>query len=484
MKLKKISLKFFSVIVLFCNIYSGSIYAQNKHATGLLFDSISYNKIETVSRALKFNEPNQSSYSLKQFCPIPGDQGSIGTCSSWATGYAAMTIAYAIQNDITDKGIITKNAKSAMYLYNQIGNTQTCSGSFIEKNLAICKSKGDCDFLDFHPTECQINPNYNHHNKANQCKIQEYFTLFQFPSFKNANQKLSAVINCINSKKPIVVSLNLYESFHGLKIDGIYAPKTSEKKDDPHAVCMIGYDNISRQFEFINSWGTEWGNKGFFKMSYDDFIRDCNEAYQFSLAKNINSENVLKGSFQLLNFTKIDNNTGWPEFSIAPTTSIKKGMYTLIRNVKKDEFFRLKAKNLTADSYVYVLTLKPNLKAEILFPLNYGQNNTNEPVDIPLITSSLTTIELPYDLNNGYTTDQKGEDYLCILFSKNRILNLETLIKKLENTIDIGTWLNHSFGSDLISAEYIDYDNGEMSFSTKPYSKGNIVPIILKVNVN
>jgi hypothetical protein len=452
-----------------------------KYNTGLLFDSASYNKIETVSRALKFNESNRSSYSLKQYCPKPGDQNPLGTCTSWATGYAAMTISYAIYNDITDKDIITKNAKSAMYLYNQIGNTQTCSGSFIEKNLEICKSKGDCDFLDFHPNECQISPGYNHHIKANQFKIKDYNTLF--PLIASSNQKLSAVINSLNANKPVLVSLHTCgESLNNVKSDGIYIP--NQKYSSYHAVCLIGYDNILRQFEFINSWGPDWGNKGFFKMSYDDFIRDCNGAYQFSVSGNINKSNILKGSFQLLNFTKINNSTGWPEFTIASTTTIKKGVYSLSKNVHKDEFFRLKAKNLTTDSYVYILTLKPNHKAEILFPLNYSQNQTGKPLDIPLISSSDAIIELPEDINNGYTTDQKGEDYMCILFCKNRIFNLDNLIKKLENSKDILTWLNNSFGSDLISSDNIDYVNGEMSFSTKPNSKGNIVPIILKVNVN
>ena len=480
MKSKKVIFIIVKAIFLFFNLFPGSIYSQKKFTTGLLFDSSSYNNLETVSRALKFNEPNKSTYSLKKYCPSPGNQNPLGTCASWATGYAAMTIAYAIQNEILNKNLITKNAKSAMYLYNQIGNTQTCSGSFIEKNLEICKLKGDCDFLDFHPTECQISPDYNHHIKANQFRIKDYYTLF--PLLASSNQKISAVINSLNSNKPVLVSLHVCESLDNVKKDGIYIP--NQIYSGYHAVCMIGYDNILRQFEFINSGGAEWGNNGFFKMSYDDFARDCQGAYQFSLVKNNNSDNVLKGSFQLLNFTKIDNNTGWPEFTTASTTLIKKGMYSLSRNVKKNEFFRLKAKNLTSDSYVYILTLKPNHKAEILFPLNYSQNNGDSLVDIPLITSTDATIELPEDINNGYTTDQSGEDYMCILFSRNRIQNIDQQIKMLENSKDIWTWLNNSFGSDLISSDYIDYVNEEMSFSTKSYSKGNIVPIILKVNVN
>jgi hypothetical protein len=184
-----------------------------------------------------------------------------------------------------------------------------------------------------------------------------------------------------------------------------------------------------------------------------------------------------------LNFTKIDNNTGWPEFAIAPTNSIKKGVYTLSRNVKKDEFFRLKAKNLTADSYVYILTLKPNRKAEILFPLSYSNKKIDGILDIPFISSSNTTIELPEDPNNGYTTDQKGEDVLCILFSKKRINNLDVSIKNLERVGDVYSWLENLFGADLIKPGYLDYTPGEMTFSTKPVYKGSIVPIILKVNV-
>jgi hypothetical protein len=207
-------------------------------------------------------------------------------------------------------------------------------------------------------------------------------------------------------------------------------------------------------------------------------------AFQFVLVKNKNSEKILKGSFQLLNFTKINNKTGWPEFSAVTTSFLKKGVYSLSKNVKKDEFFRLKAKDLTVDTYIYVLSYKPNRKAEILFPLNYSKSKNDSIVDIPLVTNSDATIELPEDINNGYSTDQIGEDYMCILFSKSKILNLDKLIKNIENSNSILTWLDESFGNDLIHSDQIDYANGEMSFSSKSNSKGNIVPIILKVNVN
>jgi C1A family cysteine protease len=36
-----------------------------------------------------------------------------------------------------------------------------------------------------------------------------------------------------------------------------------------HAVMAVGYDDEKKHFIIQNSWGTEWGDKGFFYMPYD-----------------------------------------------------------------------------------------------------------------------------------------------------------------------------------------------------------------------
>jgi C1A family cysteine protease len=30
-----------------------------------------------------------------------------------------------------------------------------------------------------------------------------------------------------------------------------------------HAICVVGYDDNSSWFKFKNSWGEEWGDKGY-----------------------------------------------------------------------------------------------------------------------------------------------------------------------------------------------------------------------------
>ena len=47
-----------------------------------------------------------------------------------------------------------------------------------------------------------------------------------------------------------------------------------------HAVLCVGYDDVDKQFLVLNSWGREWGMKGYFSMPYrylldPDLTRDC-----------------------------------------------------------------------------------------------------------------------------------------------------------------------------------------------------------------
>lgn len=40
-----------------------------------------------------------------------------------------------------------------------------------------------------------------------------------------------------------------------------------------HAMLLVGYDDAARAFLVRNSWGTQWGNQGYFHMSYDTFTQ-------------------------------------------------------------------------------------------------------------------------------------------------------------------------------------------------------------------
>ena len=46
-------------------------------------------------------------------------------------------------------------------------------------------------------------------------------------------------------------------------------PNRSEQLLGGHAVVCVGYDDKSQRFICRNSWGTSWGDKGYFYMPYN-----------------------------------------------------------------------------------------------------------------------------------------------------------------------------------------------------------------------
>ena len=61
--------------------------------------------------------------------------------------------------------------------------------------------------------------------------------------------------------------MNVTASFNTVGSTGYYNPLPGEENLGGHALCVIGYDDQAKRFEIINSWGTGWGNNGFFTIS-------------------------------------------------------------------------------------------------------------------------------------------------------------------------------------------------------------------------
>ena len=91
---------------------------------------------------------------------------------------------------------------------------------------------------------------------------------------------------------------------------------------------------------------------------------------------------------------------------------------------------------------------------------------------------------MPQNLENAYSTDQKGDDILCILYSNKRIEDLDKKILTIKNfSGNIWEWLNSAFKNEIVNENYYKYNTFEMGFNSNDKFIGNIVPLILKVKV-
>jgi C1A family cysteine protease len=182
-------------------------------------------------------------------------------------------------------------------------------------------------------------------------------------------------------KGPLVTTLTVYEDFL-VYSSGIYK-SVSKKSVGGHAVSLVGFNDEGRYWIVRNSWGNDWGENGFIRVSYDDKsgIADSTWAYQttaednyisiqspsgheyvsgqkniqVALAKPAPSEVVIKGDTDAVNVVACESAKANCELSV-DTTSLKDGRYEVYAksNSKKSqvrEFFVVNHEPTTTISF-------------------------------------------------------------------------------------------------------------------------------------
>jgi C1A family cysteine protease len=83
---------------------------------------------------------------------------------------------------------------------------------------------------------------------------------------------------CLAEGYPFVFGFSVYEAFESDEVartGKLNLPEPSEKKQlGGHAVMAAGYDDSAERVLVRNSWGADWGIKGYFTMPYDYISND------------------------------------------------------------------------------------------------------------------------------------------------------------------------------------------------------------------
>lgn len=94
-------------------------------------------------------------------------------------------------------------------------------------------------------------------------------------SYSAVPQVLQSIKTAIFQKHPVIFGFLVYESFesHEVARSGIQPmPSPTEQCLGGHAVLAVGFDDSKKAFWIRNSWGTDWGQEGYFLMPYDYII--------------------------------------------------------------------------------------------------------------------------------------------------------------------------------------------------------------------
>lgn len=258
--------------LLYLFFFIGFLSNAQKFSTGLVFDSVEFNR----SVKKEFETPRAglpSSFSLTNYLPSVMSQGDLGSCTSWACTYYGMTIVTGVENKYK------ANPYSPLSTFNRVKTKEginPCNdeGSSILSTLEILKMKGAPLYFDYNYSNyCNWDYSTNSYSK----KLNDW-------SFVSVNKE--QIKNAISNYSPVIIAMNCYkrtisqnETLYSLGYEFVststgewtYQYRSSDKNDGAHAMCIVGYDDYKYggAFLVVNSWGNDWGNKGFFWVKYN-----------------------------------------------------------------------------------------------------------------------------------------------------------------------------------------------------------------------
>ena len=195
------------------------------------------------------------------------------------------------------------------------GTVKTDSGAQIRDGMKSINRLGVCS-----ETEWPYNINIFNEKPTEKCydNALDHHTI----EYRRLNQDVDQLKACITSGFPFVFGFAVFESFETeevAKTGNMVMPEEGEKQLGGHAIMAVGYDDDKKVFVIQNSWGEEWGDKGYFYMPYD-FITNEEWCSDFWTCYKITDEDVeLVNVGTQCNIKKINNSFGIQ--TTLPTTS-------------------------------------------------------------------------------------------------------------------------------------------------------------------
>jgi C1A family cysteine protease len=200
-------------------------------------------------------------FDVSNCMPDVYDQGQLGSCTANAVG----ALHHYEQIRQEPRKAFTP---SRLFLYYNtrvlLGTPTEDSGGTLRDAIKTLAKDGVCSEVEW-PYEIR---------RFRDRPVDELYTRaadHQAIQYASVPQSRLMLKNCLYESYPIAFGFTVYESFMSpcvAKMGVVPMPKKSEAPTGGHAVVLVGWDDERQAYKVRNSWGTQWGRRGYFWLPY------------------------------------------------------------------------------------------------------------------------------------------------------------------------------------------------------------------------
>lgn len=198
---------------------------------------------------------------LRPGMPPVYDQGYLGSCT-------ANALAAAFEYD-QRKQKVPEWTPSRLFIYYMerfIEHTiKEDAGAQIRDGAKVLAKYGVCaeTHWPYDVNKFAVKPDVEDYKLASQSQVLRY---------ARVAQEEDAVLQVLAQGYPVTFGFTCYSNIDNPEVarTGILGmPGKKDKMEGGHAVLLVGYDRDKRTFLVRNSWGTGWGEGGYFWMPFE-----------------------------------------------------------------------------------------------------------------------------------------------------------------------------------------------------------------------
>lgn len=205
-------------------------------------------------------KPLPHKVSLRSLVPNVFNQGTLGSCTA-----NALASAYQLQR--VRQALEPWHPSRLFLYYNErvmIRMVKEDSGAYLRDGIKSLVRQGVCPetLWPYDVAKFTQKPNRMCYGAAEAVQVLGY---------RRVSSELNDMKAALAQGLPFVVGISLYESFETEEVartGKVPLPSPEERMIGGHAILCVGYDDTTRRFELLNSWGKQWGDAGFFTVPF------------------------------------------------------------------------------------------------------------------------------------------------------------------------------------------------------------------------